>query len=127
MLFVVTDIDDCNLANTDTLTVDFKLLEAINDAPTLAFQNIPGAVPIINNTLTVDYLNTVDIQMSAFDVNDDSLTITLASISGPYAIQEYSFNTVGGIGTASASFVMSLECDYLDGLNNTLSVEVYRE
>ena len=118
VLFIVSDIDDCNLVNSDTLKVDFTVSERINSAPELSFINIPGAPPIVDNELTVDYLSNVDFQVIAIDTPDDSVSINIGPIIGINDVGAYQYSSVDGKGSATASFSMDLGCGYLNGVEN---------
>jgi hypothetical protein len=115
VFFITQDIDACNLANKDTLTIDFLIDTLTNTAPIIQFES----PRITNNEITTDIREEVSVNVLGFDIdsNPDSLFLKLLAVNGTRDIDGFEFAPVEGFQTVSSILTWTPDCNNLDNLD----------
>ncbi len=106
LLVLVDDEDDCKFGNADTLQLNLVFELPPNNKPVVT---IPDAV---NNSITVDVNNPIDISILGFDPDNDSIFLSLFNDEGSSGLPPgVTFIGSEGVGNVSSSFVWTPGCD----------------
>jgi|GEM_PF-202333 len=111
--FITEDIDECNLANRDTLLIDFLIDTLQNNAPFISFQS----VNLSNNQISTDIREEVSVDIDGFDVDQDSIFLELLAVDGTRNIDDFEFESAKGVGSVRSTLTWTPDCEDLDQLN----------
>lgn len=113
VFFITQDIDECNLANKDTLSIDFIIDTLTNNAPFLQFVS-PS---VTNNEISTDIREEVSVNVLGIDLDTDSLYLELLAVNGTRNISEFEFEPAKGFQSVSSTLIWTPDCQDLDGLD----------
>ena len=105
LLVVVDDNDKCLFSDPDTLQLNLVFELPPNNKPVITFGNA------VDNTITVDINNPVNLNILGVDIDDDSISIDLLQDEGSNLPPGVSFTPVSGIGNIATNFSWMPSCD----------------
>ncbi len=111
--FITEDIDFCNLANKDTLSIDFLIDTLTNNPPFLQF----ASPSLVDNTITTDIREEISVNIMGRDLDTDSVFLELLAVSGTRSISNYEFESAKGFRTVSSTLTWTPDCEDLDRLD----------
>ncbi len=111
--FYLEDLDDCHLTNLDTLNIDLILSPPVNTAPEI-FLNSLNAATITNDSISVIVGEEIKINVSAIDIEGDSIVLDLFERGGS---DTFTFEAVSGRGAVQSTFSWVPTCADLTTLN----------
>ena len=109
--FIVEDNNICNLANRDTLAIDFLIDLVPNTAPRLALTSSKSQ--IVDSKIIANVGKEISVNVQGTD-DTDSLFLKLLPIDGVKNIPE--FEPVKGILSVNSTFTWTPDCENLEGL-----------
>lgn len=112
--FFVEDFDDCELQNQDTLAVDFIISELPNTKPEISFKSLNSTLKIVDNNITANYLQNIEVEITGIDFNSDSVYLNLLGIRGTQTVNNYEFEPSKGISITQSTLFWELDCQFLD-------------
>jgi len=111
--FITEDVDVCNLANQDTLFIDFLIDTLQNFAPSLLFQ----AEGIRDNKKSISIREELSVRVFATDDLKDSIFLDLIAVNGVRDVDDFVFDNVKGKGSINSTLTWTPDCEYLDRLD----------
>ncbi|MDH5474399.1 MAG: gliding motility-associated C-terminal domain-containing protein [Cyclobacteriaceae bacterium] len=112
--FFVEDFDDCELQNQDTLVVDFIISEMPNTKPGISFKSLNNALKIVENNITVNYLQEIEIEITGVDFDNDSISLNLLGVRGTKPVDNHEFNPTKGKSITRSTLFWELDCQFLE-------------
>ncbi|MDH5366430.1 MAG: gliding motility-associated C-terminal domain-containing protein [Cyclobacteriaceae bacterium] len=112
--FFIEDFDDCELQNQDTLAVDFIFSEQPNTKPELSFKSLNSELKIVDNNITANYLQDIEVEITGVDFNSDSVYLNLLGIRGTQTVNNHEFEPSKGISVTQSTLFWDLDCQFLD-------------
>ncbi|MTI21470.1 hypothetical protein E1176_10615 [Fulvivirga sp. RKSG066] len=107
MLFITEDIDACQLTNADTLDLKVNLLTPSNDSPRLRFNSL-NQVKNEKDTLSILIGESINARLSGFDIDNDSITLTLFNVEPE--VEGFEFDSIAAVGQLSEDFSWTPDC-----------------
>ncbi len=107
LLFIAEDEDKCKVPNADTIIVALNVLPPINHPPTVLINS-----ETIGDTIKVDAGNLIDLEVLAFDLDKDSISVRLLNSEFADEIGA-SFNNSSGTNDIYTTFNWQTDCSFL--------------
>jgi hypothetical protein len=111
--FITEDIDACNLANRDTLLIDFLIDTLQNNKPLISFQSHQ----LSDNQISTDIREEVSVNIDGFDVDQDSIFLDLLAVDGSRNIDNFEFESAKGKGSVRSTLTWTPDCEDLETLD----------
>ena len=110
--FYTQDLDNCNAANRDTLSIDFIISEPVNTKPQISFQSKNG-IPISDNSIGINYQQDIEVDVIGIDFNYDSLSLELYKVTGTQSAEGFEFADVYGVTSVRSTLTWDPDCSFL--------------
>jgi len=111
--FITEDMDECNLANRDTLSIDFLIDTLINNAPILFFD----APTLVENQISTDIRKEISVDIFGNDPDQDSVFLELLAVGGTRSINNFEFEPMKGFRSVRSTLTWRPDCEDLDRLD----------
>jgi len=105
--FIVEDADKCKEQNADTVAVRINVLPPVNYAPEILINS-----EMISDTVRVDAGDLIDLEIVAFDLDNDSIAMTIYNKNTFEQVGAF-FQDVTGRGEIRAPFIWQTDCSFL--------------
>lgn len=117
VFFITEDINACNLANKDTLSIDFLIDVFINRKPKLEFVS----TQVVDNTIFTNIRDEVSVIINGYEIglipDRDTLYLSLLTVDGSRDISNFEFSPAKNFQSVSSKLSWTPDCQHLSRLD----------